>query len=330
MVKQIVESQDKTVRKERRATLGTLRSLLIKPSTVDRYRKAFQAFLVFLAHQKVDLAPSRALLDHQLEDYIEHLWHEGEGIALAGDTISSLQHFQPSCKRHLPGAWRLLKAWQLRELPARAPPFTLTTLYILLGYMLQHHPSTTLGIYVAFRCLLRTGELLALQARDVITNVTSSTAVLHLGLTKTGQRNPHAGTVSIQDVTLARKLSRWKQSVDPDTHLIPLSATKFRSIFKAALAATHLERFKFKPYSLRRGGATDLWLTSRNYSLVAHTGRWSAERTLKIYIQDSIALLTDLTFHPTPDQLKYKDRWLRSYRAEPAATCIPRGRGRRF
>ena len=28
-----------------------------------------------------------------MEDYIEHLWLDGEGISVAGDTISSLQHF---------------------------------------------------------------------------------------------------------------------------------------------------------------------------------------------------------------------------------------------
>ena len=221
MVKQIVESQDKQVRKERRAALGTLRSLLIKPSTVDRYKKAFERFLQFLTAQKVTLAPSRAGLDHQLESYIEHLWLDGEGISLAGDAISAAQHFQPSCKRHLPGAWRLLKAWQLRELPARAAPFTLTTLHILLGYLVQHHPQIATGIYVAFRCLLRTGELLALQAKDIVIPPKATTAVLYLGLTKTGQRNPHAGTVTLQDLPLVRKLAQWKHTVSPDTKLNP-------------------------------------------------------------------------------------------------------------
>ena len=329
MVKQIVESQDKEVRKERRAALGTLRSLLIKPTTVERYRKAFESFLRFLATQKLSLSLTRSNLDRQVEDYIEHLWHEGEGIALAGDTISAIQHYQPSCKRHLPGAWRLLKAWQLRELPARAPPFTLTTLNVLLGYIHQTRPQLALGIQVAFRCLLRTGELLALQARDIVITPKSPTAVLYLGIAKTGARNPHAGTVSLQDAPLVRRLLQWKKTVPPDAHLIPISASQFRTVFKASLDATHLSQFQFKPYSLRRGGATDLWFTSRNYSLVAHTGRWSSERTLKVYIQDSIALLTELSFTPNPEQRQHRDRWLRFIRAEPAASCIPRGRGRR-
>ena len=68
----------------------------------------------------------------------------------------------------------------------------------------------------------------------------------------------------------------------------------------------------------------DLWMTSRNHSLVAHTGRWSAERTLQVYIQYSIALLTELTFTLTPMQRQHRDRWLRSIRAEPAANCSGR------
>ena len=308
MVKQIVEGKDKQARKERRAALGTLKSLVIKPTTVQRYQKAFAAFLSYLHAQKLQLASSRAGLDHQLEDYIEHLWQEGEGISQAGDTISSVQHFQPSCKRHLPGAWRLFKAWQLRELPARAPPFTLTTLYVLLGYIHQQSPQLALAIYVAFRCLLRTGELLALQAKDIVIPPGSSTVILYLGLTKTGQRNPHAGTVSVHDLTLSRRLQRWKSTVPLYTPLVPVSATQFRATFKNALSATHPDTFKFKPYSLRRGGATDLWLATSSYSLVAHTGRWSNERTLKVYVQDSIALLTGPNSLSAPRPPKHATR----------------------
>ena len=90
MAKQIVESKDKQVRKEGRAALGTLKSLLTRPTTEDCNRKAFEAFMCLLT----SLSTSRASLDRQVEDYIEHLWHEGEGISLTGDTTSAHQHFQ--------------------------------------------------------------------------------------------------------------------------------------------------------------------------------------------------------------------------------------------
>lgn len=328
MVKQIVEAHNRAERQQRRAALGTLKSLVIQPNTFLRYRRAFTLFLQYLAQQRASIAPTRQELDHQVENYLEHLWQDGESLSLAGDTLSGIQHFQPNCKRHLPGSWRLFKAWQLRELPARAPPFTITTLQVLLGCLHAKSPSVALGVYLAFRCLLRTGELLALQAKDIVIPPRSASAVLYLGLTKTGQRNPHAGTVNFTDLPLAHRLRLWKSQVPPHTPLIPWPAAKFRSQFKLALKEAGLASFDFKPYSLRRGGATDLWLTTHNYSLVAHTGRWTSERTLRVYIQDSIALLTDLTFTPTASQQRLRHSWITHHRVEPANSRTKRGRGR--
>ena len=324
MVKQIVEPHDRVTRQQRRASLGTLKSLVIQPSTLSRYTNAFRLFLQYLTHQRASIAPTRQQLDHQIEDYLEHLWQEGESLSLAGDTISGIQHFQPDCERRLPGGWKLFKAWQLRELPARAPPFTLATLQVFLGCIHQQSPQVALAIYLAFRCLLRTGELLALQAKDIVIPPKSASAVLHLGLTKTGQRNPHAGTVTFTDLPLAHRL----RSVPSHTPLIPWSAAKFRAQFKAALQEAGLASYLFKPYSLRRGGATDLWLTTHNYSLVSHTGRWASERTLRVYIQDSIALLTDLTFIPRPHQRTLQHLWTSHHRVEPARSRTKRGRGK--
>ena len=328
MVKQIVEARDRVQRQQRRASLGTLKSLVIQPTTLTRYTHAFRLFLQYLAHQRAQLASTRQQLDHQVEDYLEHLWEEGESLSLAGDTLSGIQHFQPDCKRHLPGGWRLFKAWQLRELPARAPPFTLPTLQVLLGCVHIQSPQVALALYLTFRCLLRTGELLALQAKDIVIPPKSASAVLYLGLTKTGQRNPHAGTVTFTDLALAHRLRWWKSTVAPHTPLVPWPPAKFRAKFKAALQEAGLASFLFKPYSLRRGGATDLWLTTHNYSLVSHTGRWASERTLRVYIQDSIALLTDLTFTPTAKQRAFSQHWTSHHRVEPARTRTKRGRGK--
>ena len=327
-MKQIVEARDRAERQHRRATLGTLQSLVIRPATRQRYERAFMSFLRYLNQQRLELAPTRQELDHQLCDYLEHLWQEGESLALAGDTLSSIQHYQPSCKRHLQGGWRLLRAWQLRELPARAPPLTIPTLHTLLGALHGRSAVVALAVYLAFRCLLRTGELLALQAKDIIVPPHAVSGVLYLGLTKTGQRNPHAGTVTFTDRTLAFRLRAWKQAVTPDTPLIPWSAAHFRAQFKASLQEAALASYDFKPYSLRRAGAADLWMTSRNYSLVSHTGRWSSERTLRIYIQDSIALLTDFRFRPSIHQQHLQSIWTNHHRVEPASTRTNRGRGR--
>ena len=327
--RQIVEGAERAERRARRQELGSLKSLVLRPSTIQRYEKAFRAFLVYLGNQKLFLASTKTELDHQLEDYLDWLWQDGESISLAGDTLSSIQHFQPSCKRNLNGAWRLLKAWQLHELPSRAPPFTWDTLKIFLGRMIQISPQVALGIFLAFKCLLRTGELLALVNQDIILSPDGSTVILHLGLTKTAGRNPSSGTVNVTDNLLVQLLTRWQQSCHNLSPLIPWTPSKFRTTFSQALSDCDLTHMQFKPYSLRRGGATDMYLSSRNYALVQHTGRWSSERVMRQYIQDSTALLTQIRFVPSPKQQRLMAQWARFSHVEPSVTRKVRGRGKK-
>ena len=122
--RQIVEGLEKSERRKRRATLGSLKSLVLRPATISRYQKAFQHFISYLKGSHTDIAPTKAGLDRQLVDYLEFLWEDGESLSLAGDTLSSIQYYQPSAKRNINQAWKMLRTWQLHELPARATPFT--------------------------------------------------------------------------------------------------------------------------------------------------------------------------------------------------------------
>lgn len=329
MGRRIIDGRTQHQRIQRRRALGTLRSLVIKPSTIVRYEKAFRLFLAFLLSQKVALAHNLLVLDDQVQCYLENLWEDGESLSLAGDTLSSLQYFQPSCKRNLPGSWKLLKTWQVHELPSRAPPFTWPTLLVFLGKLHSISPSAALGVHLAFRTLLRTGELLALQSKDIVIGPTGANAILHLGLTKTGVHNPAAGSVTLTDMQLVQRLSKWKSTLKYSTPLIPWSGPKFRSIFHQCCQECQLSSYHYKPYSLRRGGATDLWISSQNYSLVAHTGRWTSEKTLRVYVQESIAMLTSFHFRPSPKQRDWQLYYIQASRVEHPQMRRSRGRGRR-
>lgn len=328
--RQIVEARSSSARKQRRQELGSLRSLVIRPATVTRYQNAFKAFIDYLHSQNSSVSRSLTGLDSQLQEYLEFLWEEGESLSLAGDTLSSVQHFQPSSKRNINGAWKLLKAWQMHELPARAPPFTWDTLRVLMAWFHGFCPNLALALYLGFKGLLRTGELLNVQAKDLILSPQADTGILHLGLTKTAALNPGSGHITIHDRTLLHLLRLWKTVASPDQFLVPWSPSKFRLEFSKALDATGLGSYQYKPYSLRRGGATALWLDTHNYSQVAYHGRWAAEKTLKIYIQDSLSLLTDIGFKPTQLQRQLMNQWDAVSRVEPSNRARKgRGRGRR-
>lgn len=328
--RQIAEARSKQGRQQRRQQLGSLRSLVIRPATIVRYEKAFQAFIRFHHCQCQILASTLVGLDNQLQKYLEFLWEEGEGLSLAGDTLSSIQHFQPSSRRNINGAWRMLKAWQLHEFPARAPPFTWDTLRIVMGWIHGVSPNVALGLYLGFKGLLRTGELLNVQAKDIVLSARSDTGILYLSLTKTAALNPGSGHITIHDRCLLHLLRPWKTVAPPDQFLVSWSSSKFRSEFHRALVAAGLLQYGYKPYSLRRGGATALWLDTHNYSHVAHQGRWSTERTLKVYIQDSISLLTDISFRPNQLQKQLISQWDAVSRVEPSSSSRKgRGRGRR-
>jgi len=328
--RKIVEAVDKQERIKRRKGLGKLADLVIQPPTATRYEKALKKFFGHLQQQKQHIGDSHLAVDQQLSNYLEFLWEEGGPLSLAGDTISAVQHHQPSLRKRLSGAWRLYKAWQQRELPARPPPFTIETLQVLLGWLHSKSPPVALAVFLAFRCLLRTGEMLAVTARDIVIPSNSCSGVLYLGDTKTSGLNPNAGMVSLTDPTLVFLLKAWKSTISPHTALIPWSSTKFRVLFEEGLVATNLQHYKFKPYSLLRGGATDQWLLTKNYAQVSHLGRWSSEKTLKIYIQDSVALLTTLQFKSSPTQRRWTSYWLDKCRVEPLSHRQKGGgRGRR-
>ena len=276
----------------------------------------------------MDLSRTKTGLDHQLVDYLNFLWEDGEHLSLAGDTLASVQYFQPSAKRNINQAWRMLKTWQLHELPARATPFTWVTLQMVLGRMHAISPPTALGLLLAFKCLLRTGDLLGLVNKDITISTDKSTILLRLGLTKIAGRNPAAGTVHITDLCLGHLLTTWQHSVSWESPLIPYTS-KFRKLFQQVLLDCGLQDLHLKPYSLRRGGTTDMWMSTHSYNAVQHTGRWSSEKVMKQYIDDSTALLSNMKVVPTVYQKMLISHWQDISHVEPPGTWKIRGRGRK-
>ena len=107
-------------------------------------------------------------------------------------------------------------------------------------------------------CLLRTGELLALQFKDL--ELSTETGVVSLYSSKSGLRTGTEEAVAVRDPLVLELLQTLavSQKFCPGQKLWPHSAQFFRNRFAEHMRFFRIAHLKMKPYSLRRGGATFL------------------------------------------------------------------------
>ena len=287
-----VEGRSREERIKVRKQMGSLRSLTVQPATKRRYNSAVDKFLQFLHHEKMELPRERHKLDQLTSEYLEHLWSQGEGRALASDTIAGLQDADPRLKGQLPLTWRLLKVWHTHEIPNRAPPMPEVVLQAMVGYCIFHGNTVFgLSLLVAFYGMMRTGEVIGLRRNQVEVQRAQGPAVISLGLTKSGKRQGASESITISVFEVTRRLLQWKNS---SVAVLTPSASAWRSEFSRVLSALGLESFQFRPYSLRRGGATFWFMKHGNLDRLLVQGRWQAPRTARIYINEGLAVLAEM------------------------------------
>ena len=129
---------------------------------------------------------------------------------------------------------------------------------------MHEHYSFAPSLMVGSHGLLRTGELLGLQAFQIHVAGKTQPAVISLGLTKSGKRHGAAESITITERPVIAVLWLWKQSVGPHTFLTSKPHV-WRQMFSECLTALRLEQWSFRPYSLRRGGGHfsfhKMWVT---------------------------------------------------------------------
>ena len=283
----------KQQRAEQRQKLGSLRSLAVQPGTKKRYDAALSKFFAFLRFEGLALPTARAQMDDIVTEYVEHLWSSGEGRALASDTIAALQNEDAKLKGMLPGSWRLLKIWNQNELPNRAPPLPESVVHALAGWALLHEDHDfALSVLLGFYGMMRTGELLELLPRQVQAPTDKGPAVLSLGLTKGGKRQGASESITISVYDVVRRLRLWKTQSRQKLGVTP---AQWRAKFAEGLDRLGLTSFGFRPYSLRRGGATFWFSKHGSFDRLLVQGRWAAPKTARIYINDGLATLAELS-----------------------------------
>ena len=267
-------------RKSQRAAVGSLESLIVKPSTLMRYRASLNRFTTFADLSELPLNSSFAI-DSAAGRYVEELWQEGAGKAEALYALASLQYFVPQLRGHLPVAWRLMEAWDRHELPCRALPFIPQRVVAYTGlFWFWQEPDLAAGILLAFDLLLRTSELFAVRVQDVQRVGTQATVQLH---------DTKAGSLKLQ----SERLVVWERSAvvalqwltarkQPGDFLLSTSVSKFRALWHKATKFFDLSNHLVQPYSLRRGGATSACRAGVSFDQLLVRGRWAHVKTARI------------------------------------------------
>ena len=192
------------------------------------------------------------------------------------------------------GSWRLLKTWSINEIPNRAPPLPAHVLHAMVGWAWFHgHFTFGVSLLLGFYGMLRTGEVLGLRASHLFAEPGHTKAIVSLGLTKGGKRQGAAESIVVGFDWVVRVLTHWKSKATPTTPFAT-TAAQWRKLFNDSLVALKLTEFNFRPYSLRRGGAT--WWFSKHHSLdqILIQGRWQAAKTARMYLNEGLFVLAEL------------------------------------
>ena len=289
--KKVIALGSKDARRQARRQFGSLQERRVSAATLRHYQIRFATFLLWL-HASVHMPANMFNLDHPLAEYIEYLWNEGEPKAWANYTVAAVQFFLTHSRRHLNLSWSLVKVWGKIEMPAQAPPCTPSIALGLSGLAaLAERLDLAVILLLGFHCILRTAEMVGLRCGDIFIDHKLWRGVINLGFTKTGKRRGAVESVTIDDALIAKLTFRLIRGRPPGQLILSSGPPRFRADFKARCNALNLGDFDFKPYSIRRGGATAHLQAFGSMSLTCDRGRWAFERSARVYIQTGLAQL---------------------------------------
>mgnify|MGYP003333833097 CR=1 FL=1 len=268
------------------------------------YQEAFRALWSWVGAPPPKSITSVDAYDGILFEYICQAWEHGLTRGQAGNALSASIAAYPVLRGRgrLPESWFLLSCWSRLEVPSRAPLLPALVAVALSHWLCAkgHHEAAFL-ILAGFDGFLRTRELLSLTWRDVRVDGDGG-GVISLAHTKVGQRSAAFEACVTHDTVVCElyRLARRRRTAgtSEDFYIFPGSEARFYALFAEGLKALQMGGFHFRPYSLRRGGATAYYRATRNMPATIERGRWSTLRVARIYINDGLAKETELQFSP--------------------------------
>ena len=251
-----------------------------------------------------------AIIDELIAKWVQEQWEKGRPLCHTSAALCGIQYFAPWLRGKLVESWRSFHTWRRLEVPLRSPPMPPEFLYSIANFALHQNDLVFASLLIlGFEGLLRTGELLKLRPCDIV--VRNGQCLVRLEDTKTSGRKAATEVVHFDHPwgieVIRALLELLKFPARASLPIWPASSTFFRQRFKSYLKHFGMKRCGFRPYSLRRGGATTMFLAHQSYDLAIQKGRWQSVKAARVYIQDGLSQLPRLML-PDP-VLAYISSW---------------------
>jgi len=284
--KMAVAAVSSALRVAERKRVGALRSCLVQPATLRAYTAACKWFFEL----GLDYGDEVWELDAAIGDAIELAWDTGLSRALVGNLLSGMEHFVNPLRGQFKESWRLWKVWGQREVPSRAPPLSGRAVLGLCWYMWTWgYEDAAVLTFLGFHRFMRTMEFVSLR----VSQLTFGSQQVHIALdsSKGAKRRGIVEGVTVDNPWLCGVLHRCCLQLWPGDTLLRLTPRQYRVLFDEAVKALGLGP-DFKPYSLRRGGASQYFQRTGNMDVTMEIGRWGNIRTARTYVNVALLELT--------------------------------------
>lgn len=138
--------------------------------------------------------------------------------------------------------------------------------------------------------------------------------MISLAHTKVGQQNAAFEASVMLDPLVSAAYARACAGVAAGTstefYIFPGNEARFYKLFNQALTALGLDHMGFRPYSLRRGGATAFYRATCNMAATIERGRWATIRVARIYINDGLSFVVGLILSFNNKHAKQKEVYM--------------------
>eukprot|EP00435_Cladocopium_sp_Y103_P024382 s733_g6.t1 len=285
----------KESRAKARKKLGKLKHQVLSHATELRYRSAFKDFVKFHKLPHNFIVDSFDEFDDTVCEYVEFLWETGEPKSLANYCLAAIQHFRPQTKHRLPASWKLVKIWNQVEMPVRATPMTPEVMLAFAGVALKWgQPKFAWLLVVGYALFLRTGEMLKLAPGDIA--LAGPRAVVFIQGSKGSKRTfLPLERLELEEPTAILALKKLLKGHSTKKPFWDESRRSFMETWHSIAAHLKLPHGLYKPYSIRRGGATTAYKNGCPLDTLVSKGRWQHVHTARIYLDTGLQALAAIS-----------------------------------